>query len=131
MQNPKSVRDIMARDLVTFREDTNVQAAIDTLLTHKISGAPVVDEKGSIVGILSEIDTMATLIQASYHGEGGGCVRDFMTTEVTTVDPEMGIVNLAEFFLKKHFRRLPVVDHGKLIGQVSRRDVLRAIQTLS
>lgn len=131
MNHPKSVRDIMVQELVTFKEDTNVQTAIDALLTHKISGAPVVDDKGTIIGILSEIDTMATFIQASYHGEGGGCVRDFMTRKVTTVSPDMGIVDLAEFFLKTRFRRLPVVERGELIGQVSRRDVLRAIQIFS
>ena len=68
-----------------------------------------------------------TVIQNSYYSETGGCVRDFMSTELTTVGPEMGIVDLAQFFQEKHFRRLPVVENGKLIGQVSRRDILKAI----
>ena len=127
MKHPKSVRDIMTKKLVTFREETNIMVAIETLLKYKISGAPVVDKEGTVVGILSEIDTMSTLTRSLYHKEWGGYVRDFMSTEVTSVSPEIGIVDLAEFFRKNHFRRLPVIDHGKLVGQVSRRDVLRAI----
>jgi CBS domain-containing protein len=127
MKHPKSVRDIMTKKLVTFREETNIMVAIETLLKYKISGAPVVDKEGTVVGILSEIDTMSTLTRSLYHREWGGYVRDFMSTEVTSVSPEIGIVDLAEFFRKNHFRRLPVIDHGKLVGQVSRRDVLRAI----
>jgi CBS domain-containing protein len=127
MKHPKSVRDIMTKKLVTFREETNIMVAIETLLKYKISGAPVVDKEGTVVGILSEIDTMSTLTRSLYHREWGGYVRDFMSTEVTSVSPEIGIMDLAEFFRKKHFRRLPVIDHGKLVGQVSRRDVLRAI----
>ncbi len=127
MKHPKSVRDIMTKKLVTFREETNIMVAIETLLKYKISGAPVVDKEGTVVGILSEIDTMSTLTRSLYHREWSGYVRDFISTEVTSVSPEIGIVDLAEFFRKKHFRRLPVIDHGKLVGQVSRRDVLRAI----
>ncbi|MDP6499580.1 MAG: CBS domain-containing protein [Candidatus Marinimicrobia bacterium] len=124
----QSVEDIMTKKLVTFRPDTNVLEAINTLLKHKISGAPVVDEEGNIVGILSEIDCMETLIQDSYYHDARGSVSEFMSKNITTADVDMGIVDLAEFFVQKHFRRLPVTDHGKLVGQVSRRDVLKAIQ---
>ena len=102
--------------------------AINILLKNKISGAPVLDENGNIIGVLSEIDCMETLIQDSYYHESRGSVSEYMSEKVTTVDAQMGIVDLAEFFVQKHFRRLPVVDHGKLVGQVSRRDVLKAIQ---
>ena len=128
--HPKSVRDIMTTKLVTFQEETHVLSAVDTLLKNQISGAPVVDKNGAIVGILSEIDAMSTLIQSSYRNKSGECVRDFMSTKVTVVSPEMGIVDLAEFFRKIHFRRLPVVEKENLIGQVSRRDVLGAILIL-
>ncbi|MBC8346132.1 MAG: CBS domain-containing protein [Candidatus Marinimicrobia bacterium] len=126
---PRAVKDIMTKKLVTFQPDMHVRAAIDSLLKHKISGAPVVDENGNLIGVLSEIDCMPTIIQDSYYSDSGGSVRDFMSTDVTTVSPEMGIVDLAELFLKKHFRRLPVVDNDMLVGQVSRRDVLKAIQS--
>ena len=125
---PRAVKDIMTKRLVTFRPETNVLEAIDILLKNKISGAPVLDENGNIIGVLSEIDCMETLIQDSYYHESRGSVSEYMSEKVTTVDAQMGIVDLAEFFVQKYFRRLPVVDHGKLVGQVSRRDVLKAIQ---
>jgi len=125
---PIAVKDIMAKKLVTFKPDTKVIAAIQILIKNRFSGAPVVNDKGELIGILSEMDCMETVIHNSYYSESGGFVRDFMTTELTTVNPEMGIVDLAQFFQEKHFRRLPVVKNGKLVGQVSRRDVLKAIQ---
>jgi len=125
---PQAVKDIMAKRLVTFQPDMHVRAAIESLLKHKISGAPVVDENGTLIGVLSEIDCMPTIIQDLYYSDSGGSVGDFMSTEITTVNSEMGLVDLAEIFQKKHFRRLPVVDNGILVGQVSRRDVLKAIQ---
>ena len=125
---PRAVKDIMTKKLITFQPDMRVLAAIESLLKHKISGAPVVDGNGNLVGVLSEIDCMSTIIQDLYYSDSGGSVRDFMSTEITTVNSEMGLVDLAEIFQKKHFRRLPVVDNGILVGQVSRRDVLKAIQ---
>lgn len=125
---PRAVKDIMTKKLITFQPDMRVIAAIESLLKHKISGAPVVDENGNLVGVLSEIDCMSTIIQDLYYSDSGGSVEDFMSTEITTVNSEMGLVDLAEIFQKKHFRRLPVVDNGILVGQVSRRDVLKAIQ---
>ena len=106
----------------------DIKITLILLLKNKISGAPVLDENGNIIGVLSEIDCMETLIQDSYYHESRGSVSEYMSEKVTTVDAQMGIVDLAEFFVQKHFRRLPVVDHGKLVGQVSRRDVLKAIQ---
>ena len=125
---PRAVKDIMAKKLVTFQPDMHVRAAIESLLKDKISGAPVVDENGTLIGVLSEIDCMPTIIQDLYYSDSGGSVGDFMSTELTTVNSEMGLVDLAEIFQKKHFRRFPVVDNGILVGQVSRRDVLKAIQ---
>jgi len=125
---PRAVKDIMTKKLITFQPDMRVLAAIESLLKYKISGAPVVDENGNLIGVLSEIDCMSTIIQDLYYSDSGGSVEDFMSTEITTVNSEMGLVDLAEIFQKKHFRRLPVVDNGILVGQVSRRDVLKAIQ---
>jgi predicted transcriptional regulator len=123
--------DIMTKKLITFTSEMQVLKAIDTLISYRISGAPVLDDDGNMIGMLSEIDCMQTFVQSAYHNEIGGLVKDFMSTDVKTISSSMGIVDLAEFFLETHFRRLPVIDNGKLVGQVSRRDVLRAIQKLS
>jgi CBS domain-containing protein len=120
------VSDYMTRKLVTFRPDTNVVEAMGVLLEKRISGAPVVDTKGSLVGILSEVDVMEVVIQDSYYNEGAGIVGDYMQRNVDTVDPESDIYALAERFRQEHRRRYPVVRNGKLVGQISRRDVLRA-----
>ena len=131
MKKELNVANIMTKKLITFTPETQVLNAINTLISYRISGAPVLDEEGNLMGMLSEIDCMETYVQSAYHNEMGGLVKDFMSTEVKTISSSMGIVDLAEYFLETHFRRLPVVDNGKLVGQVSRRDVLRAIQKLS
>ena len=122
------VKDYMSRRLITFRPKTNVVEAMDVLLKSRISGAPVVDDDGNLVGILSEVDLMQVIVQDSYYDESVGIVGDYMRTEVDTVDPEMDIYTLAEKFIKEHRRRYPVLHEGRLVGQVSRRDVLTAAE---
>ena len=122
------VSDFMAKRLVTLHPQTNVVEAMSVLLDKKISGAPVVDDSGALVGVLSEVDLMKIIIQDSYYDEAAGVVGDFMRFPVDTVDADTDIYSLAERFLAEHRRRYPVVRHGKLVGQISRRDVLRAAQ---
>ena len=124
------VKDYMTRRLITFRENTNVVEAMDVLLKNRISGGPVVDETGQLVGILSEVDLMQVVVQDSYYDESAGIVGDYMRRKVDVVDSEMDIYTLAEKFIKEHRRRYPVVDNGKLVGQISRRDVLVAAEQL-
>ncbi|MGI9324899.1 MAG: CBS domain-containing protein [Pseudomonadales bacterium] len=120
------VVDYMTRRLVTFTPDTNVVEAMQSFLDHKISGAPVVSESGELLGVLSEVDLMSVIIQDSYYDEAIGVVGDYMKSPVDTVGPDIDIYQLAERFIKEHRRRYPVVQNGKLVGQISRRDVLRA-----
>jgi CBS domain-containing protein len=120
------VSDYMSRRLITFTPETNVVEAMGVLLDNKISGAPVIDSTGALVGVLSEVDVMAVVIQDSYYNEQAGIVADFMKPNVDTVHPDSDIYALAERFHQEHRRRYPVVKNGKLVGQISRRDVLRA-----
>ncbi len=120
------VSDYMARKLVTFRPDDNVLQAMEALLEARISGAPVVDADGRLVGILSEVDMLEVLMQDSYYNESTGVVSQFMQRDVDTVEPETDIYTVAKRFRQEHRRRFPVVKNGKLVGQISRRDVLRA-----
>jgi CBS domain-containing protein len=124
----KSVKvgDYMAARLVTFHPGTNVVEALTMILDHHISGAPVVDDDGRLVGMLSEVDLMQAVIQSSYYDESIGVVADYMKTQVDTVDPDADIYSLAQRFIREHRRRYPVVRNGKLLGQISRRDVLQA-----
>ncbi|MBN1379107.1 MAG: CBS domain-containing protein [Gammaproteobacteria bacterium] len=124
-----TVRDYMAASLVTFTPDMDMQDAIKELVTKKISGAPVVDQHGNLVGVLSERDCMKMALNAAYYEEMGGKVKDFMCTEVRTIHADMSITELADLFFKEPTRRYPVFDdENRLVGQISRRDVLRALQ---
>jgi CBS domain-containing protein len=121
----------MARTLVTFKPETDVLDAVHTLVQHRIAGAPVVDDEGSLLGMLSEFDCMKVALNAGYHGIWGGPVREFMSDGVETVDADMSIVDLAQVFIDKKFRRFPVVQGTRLVGQISRRDVLRALEVIA
>ena len=125
------VKDYMTRSVITFRPGTDVLDAVHELVTSRIAGAPVVDAAGNLVGMLSELDCMKVALQAGYHGHWGGPVSDFMTTDTQTVDAKMSIVDLAQHFVDTGFRRFPVVDGNRLVGQISRRDVLRALEYLA
>ena len=125
------VKDYMSRTLVTFKPDMSVLDAVHKLVEHRIAGAPVVDDAGNLIGMLSELDCLKVVLQAGYHGEYGGPVSDYMSANVQTVNAEMSIIDLAQLFLESHFRRFPVTDRNRLVGQISRRDVLRALQVLA
>jgi CBS domain-containing protein len=121
----------MAKTLVTFKPDTDVLDAVHDLVKHRIAGAPVVDDAGNLVGMLSELDCLKVALHAGYHGDWGGPISDYMSDGVKTVDGEMSIIDLAQLFLDSKFRRFPVVERNRLIGQISRRDVLRALELLA
>jgi CBS domain-containing protein len=125
------VKDYMARTLVTFKPETDVLDAVHVLVTKRIAGAPVVDDSGNLLGMLSELDCMKVALNAGYHGNWGGPVRDFMSEGVRTVDADMSIIDLAQEFITTRFRRFPVMQGTRLIGQISRRDVLRALEYLA
>ena len=131
MSKSITVREFMAANLVTFTPDMEILRAINALVEKRISGATVVDERGNIVGMLSEQDCMKVALHAGYHGEPGGRVSEYMSTEVKTIDADTSILELAELFLKSPYRRYPVMKDNRLVGQISRRDVLRAMEQLS
>ena len=126
-----TVKDYMARTLVTFKPETDVLDAVHTLVTNRIAGAPVVDDHGNLLGMLSEYDCMKVALDSGYYGTAGGPVRDYMSDGVETVDADMSIVDLAQVFIDKKFRRFPVMDGTRLVGQISRRDVLRALEVIA
>ena len=130
MPKPVTARDYMSANLITFTPDTDILAAINQLIEKRISGAPVVDRQGNLVGVLSEKDCLRVALQASYHGESAGSVAEYMQGEVKTVDAEASIADVATMFLRDDYRRYPVMRDNRLVGQISRRDVLRALETL-
>ena len=121
----------MTGKLISFTPDTDVVEAIHTLVHHKIAGAPVVDNYGQLVGMLSEFDCLDVVLKAGYHDSPGGPVADLMTKDVKTVDANMSIFDVAQLFMESGFRRYPVLDDNRLVGQISRKDLLRALLDLS
>ena len=126
-----AISDFMAKDLITFNPDTPIETAIESFFSNKISGAPVVDEYGELVGVLYEKDCKRTLIEASYYNNLGGHVKEYMSTGVFTIDIHDTLSDVADRFMQSRFRRFSVTKGGKLAGQISRRDVLRAVDQLS
>ncbi|MDT4860916.1 inosine-5'-monophosphate dehydrogenase [compost metagenome] len=125
------VRDYMTRHLVTFRSDTDLFLAIDRLLEHRISGAPVVDSQGHLIGMISDDDCLRGILSGAYYEEVGGSVSGYMSAQVETISPEADIIEVCQRFLRDTRRRFPVVEEGVLVGQISRRDVLRAVKAFA
>ncbi len=131
--NPeKLVSDYMTTELISFSPDLSIYSAMQSLLKHRISGAPVVGPNNELLGVLSEGDCLKEIIKGKYHNElnNVGTVGDHMTTDVTTIDASMGILEAANFFLQRRFRRFPVVKDGKLIGLLTQTDVMKAMNDL-
>ncbi|MEW6169120.1 MAG: CBS domain-containing protein [Pseudomonadota bacterium] len=126
-----SVKDYMVESLLTFTPEMDVMTAIHLLCDRGCSGAPVLDNLGNIVGILSEHDCLKVAVHASYHGVMGGRVADFMSRNPVTVDAELSVLEVAKMFLDKPYRRYPVVEDNRLVGVISRTDVLRAIDAIN
>jgi len=128
MPENKTAKEIMSQGLVSFRADMDILEAVRTLIEKRISGAPVLDQLGNLVGMLTERDCLKVALDASYYRESGGKVERFMTTSVISVPASTPAVEIAERFATSHLRRLPVLENGRLIGIVSRRDVLRQLE---
>ena len=123
------VDDFMTTHLATARPEMDLLALVDLLLIQGISGAPVVDQDGKLVGMISEQDCLRKILVGTYQGDIGGRVEDAMTSPVETVKMGASIVEVAEQMLVTNRRRFPVIDlEGRLRGQISRRDLLKAVR---
>ncbi len=128
------VTKYMARDLVTFKRDTDINEVIDTLLEKKISGAPVLNDNNEIIGLIDDKDCLNVLVDSVYHNLpiSKRIVDTYMTDMYKTVSIDSDIIDVANEFLKSNFKRFLIVNHnGRLMGQISRGDILKAIQTVN
>lgn len=121
------VRDFMMAKPVVFTSETDLLDAIRVLIDRRISGAPVVDSRGNLVGVLTERDFMKAALVAGYHGERGGRVADYMHFPVEAVNADDSLFDVATRFVDSKYRRYPVVQDNRVVGVVARSDVLRAI----
>ena len=121
------VADYMAKRLTTLTPDMDIIKAMGILLDKRLSAAPVVDEKGRLIGVLSKKDCLRVAFTASYHQEWGGPVTDFMSHTVETIEADTDIVTAARKFLDGPYRVFPVLRDSRLAGMISRHDILKAL----
>ncbi len=124
-----TVREFMDKFVETLSPETDIMDAVDFLLEKRVTGALVANGKGELVGILTEFDCLKLLTLGGRDGNvPKGTVMDYMTTEVQTIPPTMDIYYVAGLFMIENFRRFPVVEDGRIVGAITRFDVLRAVQ---
>lgn len=128
MTHLPSIRDYMVTQLITLTPETEINRAMTILLDAGVSGAPVIDANGDLVGVLSKKDCLKAALNASFFQDWGGAVSDYMTSEVEALDPDMDLVKAAGAMLASQYRRFPVMKDGKLVGQISRTDILRGLR---
>lgn len=131
---PYTARDYMARKFVTFSPDMDVLEATDLMVRHGLSGGPVVDRTGNLVGVISEIDCLRAAAQGAYHGSGGGRVKEVMRTDFKTVEVDDSIMHVAKLMLNSkdyYYRAFPVMKQNRVVGRIMLRDVLQAFEEMS
>ena len=123
-----TVSDIMQTQLILFRPEQIIHQVMQTFIKHRISGGPVVDERGTLIGIISEADCMKEISDSRYFNMPilDKSVQHFMTKNVDTIESNISIFDAAAKFSKSSRRRYPVLENGYLVGQISRKDVVIA-----
>lgn len=121
-------KDIMTKAVICIRPDMLIYDAIRTLVDRNVTGLPVVDADLALVGMLSEKDVLKTLYATEDSAKQ--TVNDFMSKTVISFDANSSLIELCDCLIEKNFRRVPVTEDGKLVGIVSRSDVIRAILRL-
>ena len=130
-----SVEDYMTKHLITFKEDTDINLVIKSLLENRITGAPVLDDHGKVVGLIDDKDCLNVLFGNVYNRlptTTADTVSHFMSNVMRSIRADQNILDVASIFVSTPFKRLLVVDENdKLVGQISRRDILRAIHEVT
>ena len=126
MLHSLNVRDYMTQSLITFRPEQDVIEASLMLAERRISGAPVVDDTGKLAGVLSDTDCIRAMLKFGFDPDWRGLVSEFMSPEIATVDIDDSILDVAQRFVEIRYRRYPVLEDNRVVGVVSRADVLRA-----
>ena len=124
------VKNYMSQYVLTFSPEQEVLEAAKMLADRGIHSAPVMDNIGNLVGVLSDTDCMAVAIKVGYEPDFKGLVKEYMSDNPVTVEANESVLKIAEKFLKERYRRYPVMEDNRMIGQVDRLDVLRALEEM-
>lgn len=125
------VRDCMSRKVVSFDVKDDVGDVVAVLLENKITGAPVLDENRNVIGFISEQDCIKEMLNTAFYCDLTANAGDVMIKEVLTVDVDTSISELAEQLTTNKPKMYPVVEQGKLVGIISRSDVLQELYDAS
>ncbi|GGZ84327.1 CBS domain-containing protein [Algibacter mikhailovii] len=127
-----TVSDYMTTSLITFKPDQSIESVMQALIKNRISGGPVVNDKNELVGIISEGDCIKQISESRYYNMPmqDQTIEKHMVSNVETIDGNMNIFDAANKFLQSKRRRFPIVEKGKLVGQISQKDVLKAAMTM-
>lgn len=129
-KTPTTVSDIMSRDCYRVSGSTSVATLVAGLALHRLPGVPVVDTHDHLIGFISEQDVLGKLLDSAYHCGQPALVRELMRQDVLTVAPDKSIVDLAQEMLGNKPKVYPVVDKERLVGIVTRRDILIALSAM-
>jgi len=129
---PLKVSDYMTRNLITFKSDQRIEEVVNAIIKYRISGGPVVNDKNELIGLISETDCIKQVSESRYYNMpmDNETVEKYMVKNVDTIDGNMNIFDAATKFLESKRRRFPIVENGKLVGQISQKDVLKAAMSL-
>tara|TARA_R110002073_G_scaffold279026_1_gene443193 strand:+ start:482320 stop:482784 length:465 start_codon:yes stop_codon:yes gene_type:complete len=125
---PALVSDYMTKKLITFKPSQPIAEVMEILVKNKISGGPVVNEQNELLGIISEGDCIKQISESRYYNMPveNDTVEKHMIKNVETIDGNLNIFDAAQKFLDSKRRRFPIVEKGKLVGQISQKDILIA-----
>ncbi|GAA0562419.1 CBS domain-containing protein [Halomonas salifodinae] len=124
---PTTVREIMSRDCYRVRGNASVSNLVEGLALHRLPGAPVVDDRDNLIGFISEQDVLGKLLESTYLNDEPPLIKELMRHEVLSVTPNKSITDLAQEMLGTKPKVYPVVEQERLVGIVTRRDVINAI----
>ncbi|TXE12768.1 CBS domain-containing protein [Seonamhaeicola algicola] len=129
---PLKVSDYMTRNLITFTPDQTIESVMEALIKNRISGGPVVNENNELIGVISEGDCIKQISESRYYNlpMQDKTIEKHMAKNIETIDGNMNIFDAANKFLNAKRRRFPIVENGKLVGQISQKDVLKAAMEL-
>lgn len=124
------IREYMLENFETINEGQTIVEASEMLLRLDLSGAPVVNKHGNMIGFLSEKDCLKFVLDSKYYNHAPSSVTHYMSTQVMTISPDDSLTSVIELFLRNNFQIYPVVDEGRVIGTISRQEILRSISDL-